>query len=358
MRRALKLPPACIMSLPIAELTSVAQGVEDALASQSEAWAKLLKLEQWEVYGDGSAPIVNPGGVIGFASVFLLSQDDAFEVHGGVPARTEDPPTSNNRAEISAVLAALEVALKARSQSPGYPASLRIICDSQYVVQCAKGVWKKHKNRDLWRRYDQLACACRAQKIKVDYSWTRAHVGTRWNERADVLAKEAALKFTSLPTNHKQPAPLSDGLNVRAKKTSSTHCIVRLFTQKSQGKRFKGAYEIATTDQDRQGFLKIPECLTVDEAEYHTLQASLRDLIGVLKSTGLTPEAIHVQIESSRELMVKQLQGLYAVKSERLLPLYQQARQLSQRFAGVTWVMSPKATLKRLLDEKEEILVL
>ena len=89
------------MSAPIPELTSVTEGITRAQEQQKERWEKLQALTEWEVYTDGSAPIINPGGVIGFASVFVLGDGEAFEVNGGVPARKTEPPTSNNRSRLS-----------------------------------------------------------------------------------------------------------------------------------------------------------------------------------------------------------------------------------------------------------------
>ena len=339
------------MSAPIPELTSVTEGISRAQEQQKESWEKLHSLPSWEVYTDGSAPIINPGGVIGFASVFVIGPGEAFEVNGGVPARSTDPPTSNNRAEIAGAIAILELIYRTHTQKLPLPQAVEIVCDSQYVVHCAQGKWKKHKNRDLWQRFDQLASVCRAQKVKITYRWTRAHVGTEWNERADVLAKEAAMSMEARPTANLAPTNGEISSKVQAPSaddTSVPHYRLRLFSAMAGRSGAEGYYEIRTPNRARQGSLTVSDCLTLDEAEYQTLQRALTDLLETLETAGRNPEEFRLEVSSSRELMLKQIQGLYGVKSERLIPLHQKARQLIRRFASVAWVQADKKSLKEL----------
>ena len=340
------------MSAPIPELTSVSEGITRAQEQQKERWEKLHALTEWEVYTDGSAPIINPGGVIGFASVFVLGDGEAFEVSGGVPARKTEPPTSNNRAEIAGAIAILELIYRTHTQKLPLPKSVEIVCDSQYVVHCAQGKWKKHKNRDLWQRFDQLASVCRAQKVKVTYRWTRAHVGTEWNERADVLAKEAAMSMEARPveTNSvSKPEPAAKVDNQAYDDgPDDPHYRLRLFTAMSGKNGADGYYEIRTPNRARQQNLTVEDCITLDEAEYRTLHRALNDMLETLVTAGRDASEFRLEISSSRELMLKQIQGLYGVKSERLIPLHQKARQLVRRFAAVAWVQADKKSLKEL----------
>ena len=163
-----------------------------AREKQADQWIALQSAANWEIYTDGSAPIKNPGGAIGFSAVFLTGDQDAWEVYGGTPGRTSEPATSNNRAEIAGALTILEVLYTLKSEEAPLPKSIEIVCDSQYVVNCAQGKWKKKKNKDLWNRFDRLLCVARQNKVRLIFRWTRAHVGTKWNERADVLAKDGA----------------------------------------------------------------------------------------------------------------------------------------------------------------------
>jgi ribonuclease HI len=102
-----------------------------------------------------------------------------------------DPKTTNNRMELSAVIAGL--------RSLDEPSMVKVVTDSQYVV---KGMtewihaWRRKgwrsssgsavKNRDLWEELDALA-----RKHRVRWEWIRGHNGHPENERADALAREA-----------------------------------------------------------------------------------------------------------------------------------------------------------------------
>jgi ribonuclease HI len=332
---------------PIPELTAVSAGIAKAMEGQPEAWQRLHAMSRWVVYTDGSAPIVNPGGVIGFASVFVLDGGGAFEVHGGVPARTTDPPTSNNRAEIAGAIAILELIYKTHLERLPLPREVEVVCDSQYVVNCAEGRWKKHKNRDLWQRFDQLASVARAQKVKVFYRWTRAHVGTEWNERADVLAKDGAMAMEcALPSDAQ--AVNSKPLEAPAKAASDHHYLLRLFAAMTGKTRSEGYYELRTPSRSRQETVTVQSSITLDEAEYHTLNAALADLLTTLETAGRSPTDFKICVESSRDLMLKQIQGIYGVKSERLIPLHGKTRQLIRQFGGVDWLTGDKNDLKAL----------
>lgn len=101
--------------------------------------------------------------------------------------------TTNNRMELRAVIVGLE-ALKR-------PSNVRIVTDSQYVVNSIEKKWldgwikkgwrKADKspvlNIDLWKRLlPQL------KEHKVTFTWVRGHAGHAENERCDVLAVEAS----------------------------------------------------------------------------------------------------------------------------------------------------------------------
>lgn len=107
-----------------------------------------------------------------------------------------EPSTTNNRMELSAVIAALE-ALKE-------PCSVNIVTDSKYVSDAVtkgwaqswkrKG-WKKSDgnpalNPDLWERLLTLL-----EKHKVEFTWVKGHAGHPENERCDRLAVAQSQKY-------------------------------------------------------------------------------------------------------------------------------------------------------------------
>lgn len=135
-----------------------------------------------EIYTDGACR-GNPGP--GGWGVLLLFGERHKTLCGA------EPHTTNNRMELTAVIAALE-ALKR-------PVSARVYTDSQYVRRGitewlatwkAKG-WrtagrKPVKNQDLWQRLEALS-----HTHRIEWHWVPGHAGVPGNERADRLANEA-----------------------------------------------------------------------------------------------------------------------------------------------------------------------
>ena len=105
---------------------------------------------------------------------------------------------TNNMGELMAVADLLE-------QSAALGAPLRVLCDSQYVINSVtkwmpgwkrKG-WKKSdgkpvQNRELLERIDAAL-----QGRDVEFEWVRGHAGHALNEAADARARAAASAYAS-----------------------------------------------------------------------------------------------------------------------------------------------------------------
>lgn len=150
------------------------------------------------VFTDGAAK-GNPGPG-GWGAIVVTPEGDVAELGGG------SPHTTNNRMELSGVIAALE-------QAAGHPSPVAIYTDSTYVIQgITQWVWGWRKrgwktaqgsevlNRDYWERLSALVSA--RGPGGVDWRWVRGHVGTPGNERVDQIATSFALQ---------RPAPLYRG---------------------------------------------------------------------------------------------------------------------------------------------------
>lgn len=134
-------------------------------------------------YTDGAC-IKNPGGPAGWSALLWADADavdgnidkgaSCLECYGHIPRAST---TTNNRAEISAVLAVLSIA------PPTLP--LTIYSDSEYTIKVATGTYQMKANPDLWEAYRQLL-SYRKQPPK--FIWVRGHAGHLHNERADELA--------------------------------------------------------------------------------------------------------------------------------------------------------------------------
>lgn len=111
-----------------------------------------------------------------------------------------EPDTTNNRMELSAVIAALEQVGR-RPEWAG--ASLEIHTDSEYVQ---KGItrwiraWEANgwrtsnkqavKNQDLWKRLRQLS-----SRHPVQWHWLAGHSGHPLNEECDRMVRQAITRL-------------------------------------------------------------------------------------------------------------------------------------------------------------------
>ena len=137
------------------------------------------KTELINIYADGGCR-GNPGPG-GWGALLLIGAHEQ-ELWGG------EANTTNNRMELTAVIAALETLTQATR--------LSVHTDSQYVQ---KGIsqwihnWKRNgwktadkkpvKNADLWQKLDALSAA-----HEIEWIWVKGHAGNPGNERADRLA--------------------------------------------------------------------------------------------------------------------------------------------------------------------------
>ena len=136
------------------------------------------------IYTDGACR-GNPGR--GGWGAILVYEGREKELSGG------EKETTNNRMELSAVIAALS-ALKEACE-------VTLTTDSQYVVNAIEkgwlSSWKKNGwrksdksavlNVDLWKELDELLV-----RHKVSLVWVRGHNGHSYNERCDKLATDFA----------------------------------------------------------------------------------------------------------------------------------------------------------------------
>ncbi|MCM1298919.1 MAG: ribonuclease HI [Firmicutes bacterium] len=132
------------------------------------------------IFSDGACS-GNPGP--GGYGVILRCEGKEKELSGG------EPDTTNNRMELSGVIAGLE-ALK-------YPCRVFLQTDSKYVVDGIEKGWAKKweqnnwiksdkkpaLNKDLWERLLRLL-----EIHDVKFLWIKGHAGHAENERCDRLA--------------------------------------------------------------------------------------------------------------------------------------------------------------------------
>lgn len=147
----------------------------------------MAELTRVQIYTDGACS-GNPGP--GGWGAILKADGHVKELSGG------EASTTNNRMELSAVIAALE-ALKR-------PCAVTLTSDSKYVIDAIQKGWakswrakgwmrnknEKAKNPDLWERLLQLL-----EIHQVEFIWVKGHAGHPENERCDELAVMESKKF-------------------------------------------------------------------------------------------------------------------------------------------------------------------
>lgn len=116
----------------------------------------------------------------------------AWAIPGGAWGSGAERHTTNQRMEVTAVLAALQA----------NPGAVDIVSDSTYVVNCFKDRWwqgwlrrgwrnstgKAVANRDLW---EPLITLVNDRAEGVTFRWVKGHSGDRWNDVVDELAVRA-----------------------------------------------------------------------------------------------------------------------------------------------------------------------
>ncbi|MEK7388102.1 MAG: ribonuclease HI [Elusimicrobiota bacterium] len=150
------------------------------------------------IFSDGACS-GNPGPG-GWACVIALPEGRAMELAGRADA------TTNNRMEMSAVIAALSAVRRV-------PGPVVVNTDSTYVIGGMTkwlSAWKRRgwltasneavKNEDLWRTLDALSRE--RGEGGVQWRWIRGHDGHDANERCDELA---------VAMTHRRPVSLYDG---------------------------------------------------------------------------------------------------------------------------------------------------
>ena len=139
------------------------------------------------IYTDGACR-GNPGR--GGWGAILVYEGREKELSGG------EAMTTNNRMELSAVIAALS-ALKE-------PCKVTLTTDSQYVVNAIEKGWLDSWRNNKWRKSDKSAVlnvdlweqlVALLERHKVSFVWVKGHNGHHYNERCDALATAFADSF-------------------------------------------------------------------------------------------------------------------------------------------------------------------
>ena len=128
-----------------------------------------------EIYTDGSC-LKNPYGPSG-SGVVMIYGKYVKTISYSIGSST------NNRAELTAILKALQNIKEAKRHMP-----ITIYTDSRYAIGVCTKATRANKNQDLV--YPILELLSNFSEVK--FKWIKGHNGNRWNEIADRLALRAS----------------------------------------------------------------------------------------------------------------------------------------------------------------------
>ena len=147
-----------------------------------------MKMKHVDIYTDGACR-GNPGK--GGWGAVLVYKGVEKELSGG------DPMTTNNRMELSAVIAALSALRE--------PCEITLTSDSKYVVDAVTKGWAKSWKAKGWKKADKSPALNSDLWDKllalldyhtVTFVWVKGHAGHPYNERCDALATAFADSFS------------------------------------------------------------------------------------------------------------------------------------------------------------------
>ena len=112
-----------------------------------------------------------------------------------------------------------------------------------------------------------------------------------------------------------------------------------------------GSYAITRTKDGAQRLerLEFGDDCTNNEAEYDTLIAALRDLIGRIEEAGRHPREYAVEVRGDSALVIYQLQGRWKVKEPRMQDRWDECSRLLQRLGAVELKTQPREESVRIL---------
>ncbi|MEL4107103.1 ribonuclease HI [Oscillospiraceae bacterium WX1] len=140
------------------------------------------------IYTDGACS-GNPGPG-GWGAILRYGEKEK-ELSGGAPE------TTNNRMELSGVIAALKALHE--------PCQVDLYTDSQYVVNAVNEGWLTNWQKRGWRRRDGevknvdlwLTLIPLLETHNVSFIWVKGHAENEFNNRCDALAVAERLKIAN-----------------------------------------------------------------------------------------------------------------------------------------------------------------
>jgi len=112
-----------------------------------------------------------------------------------------------------------------------------------------------------------------------------------------------------------------------------------------------GSYRLTRVADGRSDTVRLDfgQEMTNNEAEYRTLIAALEGLIDRIQAAGRDPSDFTVEVRGDSALVLRQVQGSWKAKDDRMRLLRNQVRALLSRFKGHRFVLQGREESVRLL---------
>ena len=110
-----------------------------------------------------------------------------------------------------------------------------------------------------------------------------------------------------------------------------------------------GSYVLSTRDGRKETIRLDLGTATNNEAEYQTLIAALKDLVGRIQRADRAPSGYSLLAHTDSQLMVGQLTQGWKVKAANLRPLVDEAKNLMQAFGRCDLIKVPRDDIVRVL---------
>ncbi len=167
------------------EVVFAATSVDSSTGPSDDEEVKNTERDFIRIFSDGACS-GNPGPG-GWGAVVLFRNDEVQELGG------RESSTTNNRMEMMAALESLRLVADQNMPVHFYTDSTYLIRGiTQWIWGWKKRGWKTAdggdvSNRDIWEALAEVIRA-RGPKAKIDWHYTRGHIGNPGNERCDRIA--------------------------------------------------------------------------------------------------------------------------------------------------------------------------
>ena len=181
------------------------EGKEQESHNVKEELAKMSEGIHIHIWTDGSArPNPGPGG---WAALIDRNGAEIDRLSGA------DPDSTNQRMEITAVIAGLRWVLRENALKATVHTDSRYTMDgaNEWLAGWKRRGWRKSsgepvKNRDLWEQIDDCLTRLAKRGADVEVKWMKGHAGHPRNEAADRAANAARANALENPTRQPREA--------------------------------------------------------------------------------------------------------------------------------------------------------